>query len=172
VPRNVEIKARAKDFDRQLALAVALADGPPDVLWQEDTFFHTPTGRLKLRMFKDGSGELIAYRRPDVSGPKTSDYTILPLDDVAATRATMTQLLGVLAVVRKARCVLMCGQTRIHFDKVDDLGAFIELEVVLDDDETEDHGAEIARGLMAKLDIDDADLVEGAYVDLLTEKDK
>ena len=41
-------------------------------------------GRLKLRRFPDGSGELIAYDRPDRPGPKTSVYRIFRTADAAA----------------------------------------------------------------------------------------
>ncbi len=40
-----------------------------------------PQGRLKLRDFSDGHGELIRYQRPDASGPKISDYSISRTED-------------------------------------------------------------------------------------------
>jgi adenylate cyclase class IV len=72
MPRNVEIKARVRDLEAVRQRAEALSDAPAVVLEQEDTFFSAPEGRLKMRVFPDGKGELIAYRRPDVTGPKTS----------------------------------------------------------------------------------------------------
>jgi adenylate cyclase class IV len=66
---NVEIKARCRDFERQALLAEKLASGTPEQLVQEDTFFCVPTGRLKLRVFADGSGELIQYERPNATEP-------------------------------------------------------------------------------------------------------
>ncbi len=76
MPRNVEIKARIRDTNAVRARAAALADAPAVVLEQVDTFFNLPEGRLKLRVFPDEKGELIAYRRPNSAGPKTSEYFV------------------------------------------------------------------------------------------------
>ena len=61
--KNIEIKARIADLASIRTKAAALALGPPQVLHQTDTFFVVPEGRLKVRAFLDGSGELISYER-------------------------------------------------------------------------------------------------------------
>ena len=165
--RNVEIKAWAKDFKRQTSLAEKLADSDVQCLLQEDTFFHVPEGRLKLRVFDDGSGELIQYERGDSCAPTESHYLVCPTDHPEILKEALTNALGVRAVVRKKRTLYLAGQTRIHLDEVEDLGQFIELEVVLAQGETLEQGATIAEDLMAKLDIGKEDLIESAYVDLL-----
>jgi len=167
--RNVEIKARAAHFERQARLAQALADAPPESLSQEDVFFRCPSGRLKLRTFDNGRGELISYHRPDSTGPAECRYTVVPVDRPDLMRAALTEALGVWQVVRKTRAVCLAGQTRIHLDQVQGLGPFIELEVVLRPDQTPEQGAAIARKLMERLDIQDGDLVASAYADLLAE---
>lgn len=167
MPRNVEIKARARDFARQAELAAEQADEPAVEIRQEDIFFKVPTGRLKLRIFADGTGELIQYHRSDTQEPSQSSYIIAPTSEPGPLRAALDVALGTRAVVRKTRTLLMSGRTRIHLDQVDGLGEFIELEVVLADDEDLAQGVEIAWELMRRLDIRDDDLVEAAYVDLL-----
>lgn len=169
--RNIEIKARSRDFDAQVRTAAGLADGAPSRLFQEDTFFHVPRGRLKLRDFGDGTGELIQYHRADTSGPKQSDYTRSATREPGSLKETLTAALGVRAVVRKHRTVFLVGQTRVHLDEVEGLGHFIELEVVLGPEETAAQGTAVARELMSALGIRQADLVAGAYVDLLTAGD-
>ncbi|WAT05037.1 hypothetical protein O1V64_24290 [Rouxiella badensis] len=47
--RNVEIKARIDDFSALYAKIALLADGVPELIDQDDTFFVCPHGRLKLR---------------------------------------------------------------------------------------------------------------------------
>lgn len=64
--RNVEIKARLSSVEGVRRALASLASGPPQVLQQVDTFFHVPQGRLKVRAFPDGTGELISYHRPVV----------------------------------------------------------------------------------------------------------
>ena len=68
------------------------------------------------------------------------------------------------------RQLYLAGQTRIHVDTVKDLGDFVELEVVLRDDQSEDDGVAIAHQLMHALGIAETDLLDVAYVDLLAAK--
>lgn len=167
MPENIELKARAADWDRQIEAARALSDAGEE-LEQEDSFFPCARGRLKLRELGPGRGaQLIFYSRPDRAGPKSSEYDISPVADPATMRALLGKALGLGRVVRKRRSLLLVGQTRVHFDAVEGLGRFIELEVCLRPGQSRDEGAAIARGLMERLGIADADLIEGAYTDLL-----
>ena len=63
----------------------------------------------------------------------------------------------------------MIGRTRVHLDRVDGLGQFLELEVVLENQETSASGTAVAQELMADLGIEPSQLVEGAYIDLLAQ---
>lgn len=168
--RNIEIKARGRDMKIQVRIAEELGDGPPQIIVQEDTFFNVPAGRLKLRIFEDGTGELIQYKRRNSPGPSESNYLLSPTENPESLKAALTNSLGVHAVVRKKRMVFFCGQTRIHFDQVEGLGRYIELEVVMKDNQHFTDGVSIAEALMSKLGIEDADLVDKAYVDLLIDK--
>jgi predicted adenylyl cyclase CyaB len=69
-------------------------------------------------------------------------------------------------IVTKERHVYLVGRTRIHLDRVDGLGDFIELEVVLGPDDEAGGEAE-AHDVFAKLGVAQDDLVAVAYVDLL-----
>jgi adenylate cyclase class IV len=165
---NIEIKAKARDVTRQRAIAVEICDRGPVLLDQTDTFFGVPTGRLKLREFASGEAELIQYQRPDQTGPSKSHYRIVPVQFPGPLKEALTAALGVLGVVRKRRHLYMVGQTRIHFDEVAELGDFIELEVVLTTGQTDEDGAAVAHALKQRLQILDEDLIECAYVDVLT----
>ena len=165
--RNVEIKARLASLEATRALAQALADHGPEAIMQDDTFFTCANGRLKLRAFGDGRGELIAYQRADAAGPTTSDYLIAPVADPDTLRATLTRALGEAGRVLKQRTLFLIGRTRVHLDRVEGLGDFLELEVVLRDGESEAQGEAEAHALLAHLKVDASQLVSGAYVDLL-----
>ena len=97
---NIEIKAQVRDLPRLRAAVEALSGTPAAVLDQEDIFFNVPTGRLKLRILGDGSGELIHYHREDAPGPRPSRYRIAPTSDPASLRAILTSILGVLVLLR------------------------------------------------------------------------
>ncbi|WP_435102069.1 class IV adenylate cyclase [Arhodomonas sp. AD133] len=165
--QNIEIKAQARNFSAQSQAAAAMADQPVSVLHQVDTFFHAPHGRLKLREFGDGTGELIHYERPDRTGPAASAYVLHPTVAPDSLKDALTNALGVRAVVEKRRTVYRAGQTRIHLDEVAGLGRFIELEVVLRDEQSADDGMVVAERVMSMLGIDESELVSEAYVDLL-----
>ena len=168
MPRNIEIKARIDSVEAMLLRARTLAEDPPQVIEQDDTFFPCTHGRLKLRDFGDGSGELIHYERPDAQGPTRSDYICAPTSDPSALRDALTRALGVAGRVRKTRLLLLTGQTRIHLDRVEGLGDFLELELVLRERQDEAQGAAIADALCAQLGIAPSQRLAGAYLDLLT----
>ncbi|XP_051166453.1 uncharacterized protein LOC127284804 [Leptopilina boulardi] len=170
--RNIEIKAKVKNPEEFLAKVKEITDTKETVIPQRDIFFNLPKdkpGRLKLRNFQDGSGELIFYNRPDMEGPKLSDFekTFLTPDACKGIEKILTTAYGTLGIVEKTRLLYMVGQTRIHVDQVKGLGSFMELEVVLADDESIEHGEKISNNLMDKLGITKDCLISGAYMDLL-----
>lgn len=168
--RNVEIKAQVDSLDAIEPLAAALSGQEPVSIAQDDTFFTCANGRLKLRAFADGTGELIFYRRADDTGPKESFYVISPTDSPDTLREALALAYGVIGRVRKQRRVFMAGRTRIHLDRVEGLGDFLELEVVLRDGESAEAGMQEARTLMAGLGVAPAQLLSGAYLDLLARR--
>ncbi|BBS15168.1 hypothetical protein WP5W18E02_02050 [Aeromonas caviae] len=72
--------------------------------------------------------------------------------------------------MRKQRTLFLVGRTRIHLDRVEGLGHFLELEVVLEDDEPREVGMQEAHDIMARLGIEHSRLIEGAYLDLLLQR--
>ncbi len=168
MPRNVEVKACIDSVEALLARARPLADGPPERIEQDDTFFACVRGRLKLRDFGDGSGELIHYERVDDGGPTLSDYFRAPTSDAAALRDALSRAHAVIGRVRKTRLLLLIGQTRVHLDRVEGLGDFIELEVVLRPGQSAEGGAVIAEALMTRLQVPASQRLAGAYLDLLS----
>jgi predicted adenylyl cyclase CyaB len=165
--RNVEVKARVRDLADVEHRARAFATEGPVDLAQDDTFFACANGRLKLRQLADGSSELIHYLRGDDAGPKTSDYLITPTTAPDSLRETLSRAFGAVGRVKKVRRLYIADRTRIHLDQVEELGAFVELEVVLRDGETAESGNAVARHVMALLGIAESQLVRGAYVDLM-----
>ncbi len=168
MPANVEIKARITSVDALLPVAQALSDDEHlQRIHQDDTFFKVPHGRLKLRVFGDGSGELIQYQRLNGDGPKLSDYVLAPVSEPMSLREALVRACGLLGRVRKTRILVLVGATRIHLDRVEGLGDFLELEVTLQPGQTEAEGQAIAQQLMDRLGVRPEHLVSGAYLDLL-----
>ena len=180
--KDVEIKARLtkSQFQQVAGRAAELAERGPLELEQCDTFFHSKSGRLKLREFADGSAELIHYHRDDQAGPKSSGYALIPCPDPTALKAALAAANGIRGVVKKQRTVYFTGPTRIHLDRVEGLGDFLELEVVVEAGRSCEPGAieqgeppskedpvGLAHRLMDQLGIEPSMLVATAYIDLL-----
>jgi predicted adenylyl cyclase CyaB len=165
--RNVEIKARIESVALIAPKVAALAaEGPLD-LAQDDTFFRCDNGRLKLRAFSNDAGELIFYRRVNQSGPKESFYLRSPTSSPENLRESLSLAYGQIGRIRKYRTLYLVGRTRVHLDRVEGLGHFLELEVQLVDDESPEQGIREAGELMEKLGIQPEQLIEGAYLDLM-----
>uniref|UniRef100_A0A8C6U9B9 Si:ch211-156b7.4 n=1 Tax=Neogobius melanostomus TaxID=47308 RepID=A0A8C6U9B9_9GOBI len=158
MPSNVEIKATVSDPGKFAEKSSELSESEGAIIRQHDTFFNCSTGRLKLRDFMDGTGQLIFYERPDTDGPKLSRYSISPTNDPSTLRAVLSDALGVKGEVRKERRLFLIGQTRVHLDTVEGLGHYMELEVALN--------------LMDQLGVSQESLVTGAYMDLILKECK
>ncbi len=169
MPRNVEIKARIENVTLLTPRVAALATQGPLEIAQDDTFFQCDNGRLKLRAFSNDAGELIFYRRVNQAGPKESFYIRSPTSSPGSLRESLSLAYGQIGRIRKYRTLFQIGRTRVHLDRVEGLGHFLELEVVLVDDELPEQGVREAGELMDKLGIQPEQLIDGAYLDLMLE---
>lgn len=169
--RNIEIKAISRNFLRLKAIVESISSSSEEI-HQEDTFFVCNNGRLKLRVFSSNSAELIFYDRPNSREPKLSNYSIVKTSDPQTLKSLLMAAYGVRAVVKKKRLLFIVGQTRIHLDQVEGLGSFVELEVVLRSDQDLEEGRKIADELVQILEISESDLIDCAYVDLITSAEK
>ena len=167
---NVEIKAYVPDPERLHRLAEGVSDTPAEVIHQRDVFLNTERGRLKLRTTSPDHGYLVYYERANVSGPRPSKYYLSETRDPASLEKLLTRAFGVRGTVVKVRTLFMVGNTRIHLDQVEGLGCFCELEVVLSAGQNAAEGQAIAEDLMRRLEIQERDLVNVAYMDLLEQR--
>lgn len=111
--------------------------------------------------------QLIAYERADHTAQRQSDYRIVAVENADELENALTAALGVLAVVAKERHLFVWEGVRIHLDRVEELGSFIEFEAVVADGaldlaEARDH----VESLQRRFKIADDDLIGGSYCDL------
>lgn len=163
--RNLELKFRCADLEVMRQRAEALGAEDAGTLYQHDVFFPASHGRLKLRDFGNGQGELIAYRRPDAVEARGSDYLLAAAPDPRSLRETLEFALGCAGEVKKRRRLFLWRQTRIHLDEVEGLGSFVELETVMNGQSEADARQELEQ-VVAALALEPADCVATAYVDL------
>ena len=137
---------------------------------QEDFFFNCDNGRLKLRILSEQKGILIFYNRKNSIGPKTSEYFISDTNEPSQLLQVLKKAYGIYGNVKKTRRLFLIGRTRVHIDKVENLGDFLEFEVVLSENEDINIGKSEANFLMDQFGIRNDNLIEHAYVDLINNK--
>jgi adenylate cyclase class IV len=166
MPENVEVKLRVDALEPIAARLRELGARDHGAISQVDTYFHTSAPaetRLKLREQQPGQSELIAYVRPDRPGLQASRYRICPVLDPGALKAALLLALGGKAEVVKSRHLFLMGRTRIHLDRVEGLGSFLELEVVLEPVEA---GEGEAERILGALGLEGVPRIAGSYADL------
>jgi adenylate cyclase class IV len=130
---NFEAKFDCDDLEEVERLAKRLGATFAGELVQTDTYFRVPEGRLKIRQQRSPEpyAELIAYFREDSPQIRLSRYERTPLPD---PQKVLVPLIGrhgePYAIVRKRRRLYLLESARIHLDRVEDLGEFVEIEVV------------------------------------------
>jgi adenylate cyclase class 2 len=126
---NFEFKAKAAAIDY---LENKLQQLSPRFVGEDhqiDTYFNSPIGRLKLR---EGNIEnaLIFYERKNTAGAKQSDVILYQHTPDKSLKDILTQTLGIKITVNKKRKIYFIENVKFHFDKVEGLGTFVEVEAI------------------------------------------
>ena len=126
---NIEFKAKANNIE---ALEEKLLSLNPQFIGedhQKDTYYNVNTGRLKLR---EGNIEnaLIWYQREDVGGAKQSDILLYKHAPDDALKNILIKMHGVKIIVDKIRKIYFVENVKFHFDRVEGLGTFVEVEAI------------------------------------------
>ncbi len=168
---NFEFKARANDLDsleKKLLKLDPLFKGEDH---QVDTYFLVKKGRLKLR---EGNIEnsLIYYERKDVADSKQSDILLYQFQPGLSLKELLTKVHGIKVVVNKKRKIYFIGNVKFHFDTVDKLGTFVEVEAI----DTSNFGIEKLKEQCKYyadfFEIQDCDYESQSYSDLLLQNSK
>jgi adenylate cyclase, class 2 len=126
---NIEFKAKSNDITTAENI---LQQHNPIFIGEDhqiDTYFNVSTGRMKLR---EGNIEnaLIHYERENTAGSKSSQVLLYQHRPNENLKAILTKGLGVKAVVDKKRKIYFIENVKFHFDTVQNLGTFIEVEAI------------------------------------------
>jgi len=129
--RNIEFKARLLDLAAARHVCREVGAVRIDLLEQRDTYFEIASGRLKRREAEAQLTEWIEYHRADSRRATPSDYEVFTTRE-AAQRYDLSSLIP-WVIVDKVRELYLVGQTRIHLDRVRDLGDFLEFEALVNE---------------------------------------
>ena len=166
---NFEFKAKAQNIDE---LENKLLKLNPRFIGddkQTDTYFNVKKGRLKLR---EGNIEnsLIYYERNDSADAKQSDVLLYQHPAEKSLKDILIKVHGVMVVVDKTRKIYFIENVKFHFDRVEGLGTFVEVEAI---DSTGEIGLEKLKKQCAKyaelFEIKDTDYIAHSYSDLILE---
>ena len=126
---NIEFKAATnnlKEMEEKLLSLNSVFIGEDH---QKDTYYNVAEGRLKLR---EGNIEnaLIWYQREDTAGAKQSDILLYKHAPDDALKKILIKLHGIKIIVDKIRKIYFIENVKFHFDRVEGLGTFIEVEAI------------------------------------------
>ncbi|WP_341904233.1 class IV adenylate cyclase [Fluviicola taffensis] len=127
--KNFEFKAKIDEIAKYENLLLTLNPKFQGLDHQIDTYFNANQGRLKLR---EGTIEnsLIHYDRENVLGSKESQIILYQHEPNVALKNILTKQLGVKTVVDKKRKIYFIDHVKFHFDLVEGLGTFLEVEAI------------------------------------------
>ncbi len=126
---NFEFKAKSNDLN---SLENKLLQLSPIFIGEDhqvDTYFSVEKGRLKLR---EGNIEnsLIYYERKDVSDSKQSDILLYQFQPDFSLKEILTKVHGIKVIIDKRRKIYFIDNVKFHFDVVENLGTFVEVEAI------------------------------------------
>jgi adenylate cyclase, class 2 len=127
--QSVEWKAELRDPELARVILGRLGGVRAGDTEQRDTYYRVGDGLLMKREARDEPTEWIHYRRAHYLRPRLSRFTIYA-DEEAQSRFG-TRPMPVWVVVEKRRTIWLAGSVRVHFDDVQHLGWFLEIEALV-----------------------------------------
>ena len=170
--KNFEFKAKVDEIEKYEKKLLTLNPTFKGLDHQIDTYFNTQHGRLKLR---EGNIEnsLINYDRENILGSKESQIILYQHEPNVALKNILTRQLGVKIKVDKKRKIYFIENVKFHFDVVENLGTFIEVEAI---DSKEEFTIEELQKQCDKyfnfFELTEQNMIDKSYSDLILELKK
>ena len=170
--KNFEFKARIDEIEKYENKLLTLNPKFQGLDHQIDTYFNAKQGRLKLR---EGNIEnsLINYDRENVTGSKESQIILYQHEPNVALKNILTRQLGIKIIVDKKRKIYFIDNIKFHFDIVDNLGTFMEVEAI---DSNEEFTIEELKEQCDKyynfFELTQDNIIDKSYSDLIMELEK
>lgn len=167
--KNFEFKAKIDEIEKYENKLLTLNPKFQGLDHQIDTYFNVQYGRLKLR---EGNIEnaLINYDRENVSGSKESQIILYKHEPNIALKEILTKQLGVKIIVDKKRKIYFIDNVKFHFDIVENLGTFMEVEAIDNKEEfTVEELKEQCDKYFSFFELTQNNLIDKSYSDLIME---
>jgi adenylate cyclase, class 2 len=127
--KNIEFKAKIESISTYENLLLTLN---PTFIGQDhqiDTYFNTTQHRLKLRQ-GNIENALIQYSRPNTANAKLSNIILYQHEPSNDLKNILISQLGIKTIVDKVRNIYFIDNVKFHFDTVQNLGTFLEVEAI------------------------------------------
>lgn len=168
--KNYEFKAKVDNLESYENKLLTLHPFYKGLDHQVDTYFNAKQGRLKLR---EGNIEnaLIHYQRENLADSKLSNIILYKHEPNAALKNILSLELGVKVVVDKKRKIYFINHVKFHFDVVENLGTFIEVEAIDEKDVfTVDALRDQCNYYFEFFGLNPTQLIDKSYSDLMIER--
>ena len=132
--QSIEWKAEIRDPSIVRALVKRMGGVHASTVLHCDTYYRVIDGTLLKREIEGEASEFIHYLRPAGVRPRHTRFTLYS-EEQAAERFGAKPI-PVWVIVEKRREVWVLDGVRVHLDEVEDLGRFVELEVLVTPDQS------------------------------------
>jgi adenylate cyclase class 2 len=181
---EIEVKAGIEGRDAMAERIIALGGRLVRKVSQEDVYYKHPCYDFKerdeaLRLRREGETYTLTFKgRRFGSGAKMREEIEVKVDDLkAATSLLQRTGFEKSFVIRKDRAVYFLDRAEISLDLVEGLGEFVEIELTVTDEATEEfmkaagqNMKERLYGLAKKLHVPKERLTTESYLELLASK--
>ena len=168
--KNLEFKIQINDIKEYQTKLLTLYPIFLGIELQTDTYFNVANGRLKLRE-SNSKSTLINYYREESANTKIADIMLYKHKPSVTLKKILSEQLGIKVIVNKKRIKYSINNAVFHLDLVEDLGAFLEVEVTEGESSLsiEKMQMEIDKYLHF-FDVKNEQLIKASYSDLLIGK--
>lgn len=165
---NIELKARCGNPEK---IRNFLLENNAKYIGEDhqiDTYYNSNHGRLKIRR-GNIENSLVFYKRDDTPEQKESEIILEnnPSEDLEKILTITNQIL---VKVDKRREIYFIGNVKFHIDRVENLGSFMEMEVISENDSIpREELIKQFNYYKERLNIQDLDLINKSYSDMILE---
>jgi len=163
MPTNLELKIRVISHQSIKKILEQIGAEYKGMLKQKDVYYSVPNGLLKLRI-ENGSESLILHNRNENNKNRWSDFEFIKFANDNGEKF-FSKLFDVEVIVKKKRELFYYDDTRIHLDKVNNLGNFLELETLVINGKTDAIKRFVK--IIHILKLDESKQIRKSYRDLL-----
>jgi adenylate cyclase, class 2 len=170
--KNYELKVKLNNYDvakwKAESYIRRFKDKHHFLEKQKDIYYYKVGGRrLKLRIINGEFGHLVYYDRKDTTNKRVSKYLLSDTKNPFELDKILRKFFKVQLVVNKTREIYTVRNLRIHLDRIQGIGIFLEFEIIYDSLE---EAKILMKELMKHFNIKRKDFIKDSYSDLILKK--